>query len=245
MTDLEALNKESSDPNGPSGVPLLADQDDLAIITNNDEEEGQANTSGTLTLTTDDTVDTTYSTDESNQKPHFMSSDYLRPWNVFCGCVGSGSESDGRSNCNCNWLCSPALLVPRIQTNFAIFYVNYFRLTVYFVLSALLISPSAILGVGSLAILWWPVIQCNKHDEQKLKRGVVVAVLVSCFVLFYLLQRVFWWIVWTATTVILVHASLRDPTNWEKEPTGSVQSSTFYEWDFMMPLVVSILSSFG
>lgn len=48
----------------------------------------------------------------------------------------------------------PALLVERLRHNFSFFYLNYMALTAVLFCLTLLISPTAIIGIGLLGFAW-------------------------------------------------------------------------------------------
>lgn len=58
---------------------------------------------------------------------------------------------------------SPALLLARVKHNFSFFYLNYMMLTAVLFCLTLLISPSAIIGIGLLAGLWMYVIRSTAN----------------------------------------------------------------------------------
>lgn len=54
---------------------------------------------------------------------------------------------------------SPALLLARVKHNVGFFYLNYLLMTAVLFCLTLLISPSAIIGIGLLAMAWMYVIR--------------------------------------------------------------------------------------
>jgi hypothetical protein len=63
---------------------------------------------------------------------------------------------------------SPALLLARLKHNFSFFYLNYFMVTALLFLLTLLITPSAILGIGLLALAWTYVIRQSSTGSLKI-----------------------------------------------------------------------------
>lgn len=55
----------------------------------------------------------------------------------------------------------PSLLMERLRHNVAFFYLNYMLLTAVLFVLTLLISPSAIIGIGLLALAWMYVIKMS------------------------------------------------------------------------------------
>lgn len=94
-------------------------------------------------------------------KPHFMSSVYLRSTADFCGFGETKAWS---------LTCEPSALTKKVHHNFSIFYLNYFRLTVilFFLISFL---QFALIPMFVLTALWVGSIYISKYDEQKLKNG--------------------------------------------------------------------------
>lgn len=57
---------------------------------------------------------------------------------------------------------TPSLLLERLRHNFTFFYLNYLLLTGVLFCLTLLISPSAIIGMGILALAWMWVIRASQ-----------------------------------------------------------------------------------
>ena len=57
---------------------------------------------------------------------------------------------------------TPSLLVERLRHNLSFFYLNYLMLTGILFCLTLLISPSAIIGMGLLALAWMWVIRASQ-----------------------------------------------------------------------------------
>jgi len=60
---------------------------------------------------------------------------------------------------------TPSLLVERLRHNITFFYLNYMILTGVFFCLTLLISPSAIIGIGLLALAWMWVIKASQSGS--------------------------------------------------------------------------------
>jgi hypothetical protein len=56
---------------------------------------------------------------------------------------------------------TPSLLMSRLRHNVTFFYLNYMLLTAVLFCLTLLISPSAIIGIGLLALAWMFVIRAS------------------------------------------------------------------------------------
>jgi len=111
----------------------------------------------------------------------------------------------------------PALLIARVKHNFAFFYLNYMVLTALLFCLTLLISPSAIIGIGLLGALWVYVIQqtqkgtlviAGKNINQK--QATSLLAIFSAIFLFFVLRSVFWYALCSSGFLTLVHAGLRD-----------------------------------
>jgi hypothetical protein len=63
---------------------------------------------------------------------------------------------------------TPSLLVARVRHNLQFFYLNYLLLTAILFCLTLLISPSAIIGIGLLAMLWMYVIRQSQSGSLKI-----------------------------------------------------------------------------
>jgi hypothetical protein len=63
---------------------------------------------------------------------------------------------------------SPALLLARLKHNISFFYLNYFMVTALLFCLTLLISPSAIIGIGVLALAWTWVIRASSTGSLKI-----------------------------------------------------------------------------
>lgn len=62
----------------------------------------------------------------------------------------------------------PSLLMERLRHNVAFFYLNYMLLTAVLFVLTLLISPSAIIGIGLLALAWMYVIRTSNSGAMQI-----------------------------------------------------------------------------
>jgi hypothetical protein len=65
---------------------------------------------------------------------------------------------------------SPVLLAARVKHNLQFFYLNYLALTAVLFCLTLLISPSAIIGIGLLGLLWLYVIRSTSSGSMQVGR---------------------------------------------------------------------------
>jgi hypothetical protein len=89
----------------------------------------------------------------------------------------------------------PSLLMERIRLNLSLFYLNYMLLTAVLFVLTLLISPSAIIGIGLLGLAWMYVIKSTQSGSMPIYGTsifVVVVARVPCFhVLISAIYRIF------------------------------------------------------
>ncbi|KAG7354728.1 PRA1 family protein [Nitzschia inconspicua] len=112
---------------------------------------------------------------------------------------------------------NPALLVARVKHNLQFFYLNYFLLTAVFFCLTLLISPTAIIGIGLLAASWVYVIKASQSGSLSIAgfaisqtHATIVMGVISAFVLIWLLSGIFWWTLFSSGFMVVIHAGLRD-----------------------------------
>lgn len=60
---------------------------------------------------------------------------------------------------------TPSLLMERLRHNFTFFYLNYMLVTAVLFCLTLLISPSAIIGIGLLALTWMWLIKASQDGS--------------------------------------------------------------------------------
>lgn len=63
---------------------------------------------------------------------------------------------------------APALLMERLKHNFTFFYLNYMALTAVMFTLTLLISPTAIIGIGLLGFAWMYMIRSTTNGHIKI-----------------------------------------------------------------------------
>ena len=63
----------------------------------------------------------------------------------------------------------PSLLTERIKHNLSFFYLNYVMVTTFLFCLTLLISPSAIIGIGLLGFAWLAVIRATSEGQMQVK----------------------------------------------------------------------------
>jgi len=112
---------------------------------------------------------------------------------------------------------SPSLLVTRVKHNLSFFYLNYMILTGILFCLTLLITPSAIIGIGLLGALWAYVIRQTQSGSLVIARinvtqtqATIGLAVVTVFSLIWLLSGVFWYALFSSGFLVLLHAGLRD-----------------------------------
>ncbi|KAL7548943.1 hypothetical protein ACHAWF_012207, partial [Thalassiosira exigua] len=111
----------------------------------------------------------------------------------------------------------PSLLTERLRHNASFFYLNYALVTTVLFCLTLLISPSAIIGIGLLGFAWAAVIRATSEGSMQVK-GITVTQKqasigmggVSVIVLIWLLSHMFWMSLLTSGFLCGVHGLLRD-----------------------------------
>ena len=95
--------------------------------------------------------------------------------------------------------------------------MNYILLTTVLFLLTLVISPSAIIGIGFLGIAWMSVIRATSEGSVQIygvtisqKQVSIAMTVVSGFVLIKVLSHVFWWTLGSSGCIVATHAFLRD-----------------------------------
>jgi len=112
---------------------------------------------------------------------------------------------------------SPSLIVARLQHNMGFFYLNYFVITATLFVLTLLISPSAIIGIGLLAAAWFVLIRSTQNGSLTIKgitisqkNATIAMTLISLLVLIRLLSYVFWLSLASSGFLCGLHAFFRD-----------------------------------
>ena len=95
--------------------------------------------------------------------------------------------------------------------------MNYIFLTSLLFCLTLIISPSAIIGIGLLGFAWLGFIRATSEGSLTLgpitiqqKQASIGMTALSGIVLFYLLRHIFWWTVGSSGCLVGIHAFLRD-----------------------------------
>jgi hypothetical protein len=111
----------------------------------------------------------------------------------------------------------PSLITERVKHNLSFFYLNYALLTALLFCLTLLISPSAIIGIGLLGFAWMAVIRATAEGSVQIKgititqkQATIAMGAFSVMVLIWLLAHIFWWTVSTSGFLTGVHCLLRD-----------------------------------
>jgi len=111
----------------------------------------------------------------------------------------------------------PSLLTERVRHNLSFFYLNYVMVTTLFFCLTLLISPSAIIGIGLLGFAWLAMIRATAEGSVQVKgitisqkHASIVMGGLSVIVLFWLLSHIFWMALATSGFMCGVHMLLRD-----------------------------------
>ena len=112
---------------------------------------------------------------------------------------------------------SPSLIVARLRHNMIFFYLNYFVITATLFVLTLLISPSAIFGIGLLAAAWFLLIRSTQNGYLTIKgisisqkNATIAMTVISALVLFRLLSYVFWLSLASSGFLCGLHAFFRD-----------------------------------
>ena len=162
-------------------------------------------------------------------KSKFLSRDKLRPISVF---FGIGEEKPFYVEK------IPSLIAERLRHNVYFFYLNYILLTSLLFCLTLVISPSAIIGIGLLGFAWIGIIRATAEGSMKVgpilvsqKQATLGMTVFSGLVLFYLLRHIFWWTIGSSGSLVGIHAFLRDASMHKDaedkiEMTGDIGIST-------------------
>jgi len=112
---------------------------------------------------------------------------------------------------------NPALLYDRVKHNLTFFYLNYILITAVLFVLTLLISPSAIIGMGLLGLAWVSVMKATQSGSLTFrgltitqKQASIGMSIFSAGILFYILNRIFWWTLSTSGICVGLHILLRD-----------------------------------
>lgn len=111
----------------------------------------------------------------------------------------------------------PSLITERVKHNLSFFYLNYAAVTAILFCLTLLISPSAIIGIGLLGMAWMAIIRATSEGSMQVK-GVTITQKqasigmsgLSVIVLIWLLSHIFWMALATSGFLCGVHCLFRD-----------------------------------
>lgn len=123
----------------------------------------------------------------------------------------------------------PSLIAERARHNLSFFYLNYAAVTTVLFCLTLLISPSAIIGIGLLGFSWMGVIRATSEGSMQVK-GITITQKqasiamsgVSVLVLIWLLSHIFWMALATSGFLCGVHLLLRDASMHKDEEDKQV-----------------------
>jgi PRA1 family protein len=112
----------------------------------------------------------------------------------------------------------PSLLLDRIKHNVTFFYFNYMVIIGIMFCMTLLVSPSALIGIGILVAAWFWLVRASQDGSIRIsasisipqKSAVLVMAGITVLVLVYLLRSIFWWTLFWSGLLIAIHAFLRD-----------------------------------
>jgi len=111
----------------------------------------------------------------------------------------------------------PSLITERVKHNLSFFYLNYAGVTAILFCLTLLISPSAIIGIGLLGMAWMAIIRATSEGSMQVK-GVTITQKqasigmsgLSVIVLIWLLSHIFWMALATSGFLCGLHCLFRD-----------------------------------
>mmetsp|Transcript_4849 Transcript_4849/g.10424 ORF Transcript_4849/g.10424 Transcript_4849/m.10424 type:complete len:243 (-) Transcript_4849:29-757(-) len=111
----------------------------------------------------------------------------------------------------------PSLIAERARHNLSFFYLNYALVTTVLFCLTLLISPSAIIGMGLLGFAWMALLRATSEGSMQVK-GITITQkhasmgmgVLTVFVLIWLLSHIFWMTLATSGFLCGCHILLRD-----------------------------------
>ncbi|CAJ1966495.1 unnamed protein product [Cylindrotheca closterium] len=139
----------------------------------------------------------------------------------FQACFGIG-QNDGNSAFSMEKSFGP--LKNRVTTNLQFFYLNYLLLGAFLFCLTLIVSPSAIIGMGLLVVVWILFIQRAKQEkplsicgkELTDKHATDVLIVLTAVVLFFILEGAFWYALGTTLLLTILHAATRSEFDYEE-----------------------------
>mmetsp|Transcript_1124 Transcript_1124/g.1633 ORF Transcript_1124/g.1633 Transcript_1124/m.1633 type:complete len:241 (+) Transcript_1124:207-929(+) len=171
-----------------------------------------------------------------NAQSKFLNPKYLRSLRVFFG-IGEEKPFFFEK--------SPSLIMVRLQHNLSFFYLNYLLMTVILFILTLITNPLAIIGMVIIAFGWLYVARAAVDGNLQLagvsisqKAAAIPMGIFSVILLFWLLQDVFWWAIFSSAFFALVHAFFRDASMHKDEEDKVVMMGEFSEEDaaFLNPV---------
>ena len=144
------------------------------------------------------------------QRKQFLNPEKIRSPSVY---VGLGEEKPFFIEK------SPPLIMTRLKHNFKYFYLNYLIISIILFLLTLLVTPTAVFGIGAIIALWFFTLKATESGSVTV-RGVtipqkpilVVLTVVSFFILSCVLSNIFWWTLFSSFLCGGGHAFFRDAT---------------------------------
>eukprot|EP00526_Cylindrotheca_closterium_P020708 CAMPEP_0113601078 /NCGR_PEP_ID=MMETSP0017_2-20120614/42_1 /TAXON_ID=2856 /ORGANISM="Cylindrotheca closterium" /LENGTH=211 /DNA_ID=CAMNT_0000509357 /DNA_START=56 /DNA_END=691 /DNA_ORIENTATION=+ /assembly_acc=CAM_ASM_000147 len=140
----------------------------------------------------------------------------------FKACFGMGEDKPFSSEK------SFGPLKERVTTNLTFFYLNYVLFGALVFCLTMIGSPSAIIGIGALAVVWFLFIQRAKQNkpitilgkELTDKQATDGLILITAVVLFFILEGVFWYALGTTVLLTILHAATRSEFNYQEVPSA-------------------------
>ncbi|KAL3934194.1 MAG: hypothetical protein SGBAC_010038 [Bacillariaceae sp.] len=119
-------------------------------------------------------------------------------------------------------------LKDRVTTNLQFFYLNYVLFGAFLFCVTLIVSPSAIVGIGALLVVWYLFIQRAKQQkpitilgkELTDKQATDCLIVLSAVVLYFILEGIFWYALGTTALLTILHAATRSEFNYQEVPSA-------------------------
>lgn len=120
-------------------------------------------------------------------------------------------------------------LKERVTGNLQFFYLNYMLFGAFLFCLTLVVSPSAIIGIGALVGVWYLFIQrANQNKPISImgkeltdKQAADGLILITAVVLFFILENIFWYAFGTTLLLTIVHAATRSEFNYKEVPSAN------------------------
>ena len=114
---------------------------------------------------------------------------------------------------------SPSLVLSRLKHNFQYFYLNYIVIAMILFCLTLLISPTAVIGIGIIIVSWVVTLKATESGSVTIgtvtiPQKPILALLAagSLFALTYILTNIFWYTLFSSFLCAGGHAFFRDAT---------------------------------